>query len=781
MILSVVYHTDLYKVLSSLIPMDSISNIDSYIATNAPWLPTLILAIILLIVVSAIFMNGRSRRFFVSHLKELALLIWMLGVALYFWGFYGNDAFGQNIATILLKSIMSSFKMFATQSDMSETAKEWREVPYHMAYFAFLQFSALLVSIGAIIHLIGIRASSSIRIWSKHTWLFSLFGCLCEDNYYIIWGVNDKSKTLARSICEHYKNEKDKNYRIVLVNTPTDTNSQLTQRSSFFHFFTPMVLRKNEMMHLEDLDALIAYSNANLSPNIVPDSRKKTNILATVGLANLAKLLKKRAVKHLYFFFLSDDEKQNVTAASALRQAVVEYDDVVLSGKEMDIYLHARRTTDNQVFEDMKYFQCDMKGLAYHLVDSSALAIESLKRLPKSHPVHYVNPDVTLGKATKPFSALIIGFGETGQEAFKFLYEFAAFGSCDKVEKDKKNEIAQKNPFHFTLMDLKMNALRDDFLMRVPALKNKENVDNNPKNELSFLQMANVQVGFWEKMEELIKELDYVVIAVGSDEVGMQLAVDLYEFAYRNQKHDFSIFVRAYTAASEQRMESIARYYTEKNRIMNSRLEVFGQVRNQYTYDNIIRETILKEAIMFYDSYNKVNDDKTAKSWEKRHQINEDPNLITLDKVYNVRRKEAQDMANSLHKETKIDLIGNDLNTIRSLHLFYNAKNACEKNLGKEEFKRIELIAENLAITEHVRWVAAHELLGYTFPDPKPSILCGRQDHIAKTHECIIGWDELDQLDSDKTLCDYRKYDHMVVKTSIALALKALNKDSKIM
>ena len=295
---------------------------------------------------------------------------------------------------------------------------------------------------------------------------------------------------------------------------------------------------------------------------------------------------------------------------------------------------------------------------------------------------------------------------------------------------------------------------------------------------LNFIQMGNMQVGFWDEMEKLIKELDYVVIAVGSDEVGMQLAVDLYEFAYRHQKQDFSIFVRAYTAASEQRMESIARYYTEKNKIMNSRLEVFGQVRNQYTYDNIIRETILKEAIMFYDSYNKVNDEKKAKSWEVRHQINEDPNLITLDKVYNVRRKEAQDMANSIHKKTKIDLIGNNLNTIRSLHLFYNDKKTCEENLGKEEFKRIELIAENLAITEHVRWVAAHELLGYTFPNPKPAILCGRQDHIAKTHECLIGWDELDQLDSDNNPCDYRKYDHMVVKTSVALALMAFNKDS---
>ena len=761
MLLTSVPHTDLYKALSCLLPNETLSSWDSFIATNIPWLPTTLLTLLVTCFVIAIFGRSSWRQFFVNHLKGIALLIWILGVAMYCWAFYGNPALGQNIATIFIKSTMSSFKLFATQSDMSEVAKEWREVPYHMALFVFLQFSALLVSIGAVMHLIGIRASSAIRIWLMHSWAGKLFGrWTCKNNIYILWGINDKMQTLARSISEHHKKEKGNNYHIVLINTPTETNSQLSQRSSFFHFFTPMVLRKKEMMNLEDLDALIAYSSSDLSPNLINDNQKKPNILAAAGLGNLAKLLRRGAIKHLYFFFLSDDEKQNITAASALRQAVVEKDDIALAEKKIDIYLHARRTADNQVFENMKYFQKDMKGVEFHLIDSSALSIESLKRMQNSHPVHYVKPDTSLAKATKAFNALVIGFGETGQEAFKFLYEFAAFGACDAVLED-------------TLMDLKMNVLKDDFLMRAPALKNEMAAVG-----LNFIQMGNMQVGFWDEMEKLIKELDYVVIAVGSDEVGMQLAVDLYEFAYRHQKQDFSIFVRAYTAASEQRMESIARYYTEKNKIMNSRLEVFGQVRNQYTYDNIIREAIIKEAIMFYDSYNKVNDDKTAPSWNERHQIDKDLNVITLDKVYNVRRKEAQDMANSLHKKTKIDLIGNDLNTIRSLHLFYNDKNTCKENLGKEEFKRIELIAENLAITEHVRWVAAHELLGYTFPNPKPAILCGRQDHIAKTHECLIGWDELDQLDSDNTLCDYRKYDHMVVKTSVALALKALNKDS---
>ena len=61
----------------------------------------------------------------------------------------------------------------------------------------------------------------------------------------------------------------------------------------------------------------------------------------------------------------------------------------------------------------------------------------------------------------------------------------------------------------------------------------------------------------------------------------------------------------------------------------------------------------------------------------------------------------------------------------------------------------------NLAITEHERWIASHELMGYT----KNS----KNDHVKKHHECMVDWRD---LKDDNT----RSYDCNVVDTTIRMA-----------
>lgn len=42
------------------------------------------------------------------------------------------------------------------------------------------------------------------------------------------------------------------------------------------------------------------------------------------------------------------------------------------------------------------------------------------------------------------------------------------------------------------------------------------------------------------KISEIIHDLNYVVIAIGNDNEGMALAIDLYEYAYRYRKDCFN-------------------------------------------------------------------------------------------------------------------------------------------------------------------------------------------------------------------------------------------------
>ena len=70
-----------------------------------------------------------------------------------------------------------------------------------------------------------------------------------------------------------------------------------------------------------------------------------------------------------------------------------------------------------------------------NFIDSSFLSVVSLKKSKDNAmlPVRYVDiaqyadTGRKLGYVTSEFHCAVIGFGETGKEALKFLYEFGAF------------------------------------------------------------------------------------------------------------------------------------------------------------------------------------------------------------------------------------------------------------------------------------------------------------------------------------------------------------------
>lgn len=63
------------------------------------------------------------------------------------------------------------------------------------------------------------------------------------------------------------------------------------------------------------------------------------------------------------------------------------------------------------------------------LIDDSRAAVTQLKMEPEKthHPIDFVDIDKERGCVTSKFKALIVGFGSTGQDALRFLYEYSAF------------------------------------------------------------------------------------------------------------------------------------------------------------------------------------------------------------------------------------------------------------------------------------------------------------------------------------------------------------------
>ena len=105
-----------------------------------------------------------------------------------------------------------------------------------------------------------------------------------------------------------------------------------------------------------------------------------------------------------FFFCLSPNEENNINTAIALHRLFPDTE------KEQ-VFCRAKRSGITQLLTTERI----------RIIDTASLSVKDIRENALYQPVRYVKPDTTLGIATKPFKAVIIGFGDTGQELFKFL------------------------------------------------------------------------------------------------------------------------------------------------------------------------------------------------------------------------------------------------------------------------------------------------------------------------------------------------------------------------
>ena len=115
-----------------------------------------------------------------------------------------------------------------------------------------------------------------------------------------------------------------------------------------------------------------------------------------------------------------------------------------------------------------------------------------------------------------------------------------------------------------------------------------------------------------------------------------------------------------------------------------------------------------------------------------------------------------------------INIVSNDSNTfarIRRQHLY--DKRPIEIRYPELSPKE-QMLMDNLAKTEHMRWNASHEVLGYTkMPDSVPDGERGC-DERRITHNCLVTWEQLDdEADRIDYINDYKIFDYSVVEATI--------------
>lgn len=682
--------------------------VDKYLFST-PIVTIFVLATFLYII-GRIVISRQSRTILTNNLKVFAFMVLIAGWGIYFYGYWQFYDEELNLISLTLRSFLSSIGMFALQSDLQYFAQaQAKNAPVFLSLFAIIHFLAALVSATFVINYVGVK----IIAWQR---MRKAKG----QNLYIFWGINDNSIILADNI--HKKNIGG---MIIFVGTPKDAEAG-SQQISLSSLINGQAQRKDRIRRIESLNAIITYCSEDLTLESLSSEdsssrntdNRHTNIFESIGLVSLAKMIKKSKDQSIKIFFLSNDEKHNLESTSLLLDAIEKNDEDLCGCQFLDIYCRARKNKENSVFEKMAYIKTRETLPNVHLIDSANLAVQILKKNVDYQPISFVTPNTGLATVENPFTALVIGFGETGRDAVRFLYEFGAF----------PNSIGKKSAFKCYAIDKQMKNLSGLFYNSAPALKKK--------NEIELLQIDCLSLYFWKWLEDKINILNYIIISLGNDEIEIRLAINLLEKAYRSRKTTdlFKIFIRSYAKENERRMTEIVDFYNQK---VGHNFVVFGKQEELYTYNNVIDEDAIKQAKVFFTGY--AHASLMNEKWEERHMMNgKNKEDISLDDINAVIRKENQDIANYRHIDTKLKLVGLNWNST------------------KEEFDKLTDIQKmNLAICEHLRWVASHEILGYVYDE--------ENSNIRKTHNCLKPWQELKE--------EYQKFDYSVIERTTDIVL----------
>lgn len=588
-----------------------------------------------------------------------------------------------------------------------------------------------------------------------------------KDHLYIFFGIDDHSRLLASDI-----SARDDKAICIFVDYADVDDDDNDSWSNLVGLFTH---RQSTFDVARDSNALVTVASKPLcdidSPRL---NDADADVFALMGIEKVRDLIVqvRDSGGELSIFFMSEDEDHNIRSLTNLAKDATIRTFPTLS-ELMTIYCHARFNGPNRVVEDLAI----RKKLRVEIIDSSHLSVEMLKLRAEDHPVRVAYLDSEHPTmVTTPLRSLIVGFGEVGRDAFRFIYEFGTFMRMGS----QGPEVARPS---ISAVDSGMDHIKGAFVSSMPA------IDFSWEFRLDEVDCRSMR--FYDKYlsEQNCRELNYIVLALGDDDLNISLATSIFT-RIRRWRDDMShliIMVRCVSDAKRDLMDKVAAHYNMGSDGGRHRvIRIFGNPREIYSYDIIIRADLTDMAKTYFSNYHRLR--KERDTWEGRR---EDLTAIAqtscgstgypdIDKLRKLRRQETQDFADALHASTKLWLLqsqfpdGYDWNGFVAR---YFADDGYPAKVGAYSDIRYPRLSEeenevilNLAMLEHARWNAAHELMGYV--DNTDGHSC---DERTRRHNCLKSWQELDEesrrASSPDWVCDYKEYDFGVVDTTIAITL----------
>lgn len=635
-----------------------------------------------------------------------------------------------------------------------------------MALFSTSHFLAVCLSLVFVIKHFGNYFRFLIRRW----WCCRTFAPQSKE-LYVFWGLNQGSVLLANNILQTKDNASKTSRRVVLIHTTDETETQ-NERMGIARLFNMITLKNEKLQQFQENGGIVFNSFNRLSSlnisNIKNSSKDgKCDILQeTLGLQSLVRLINKKTEGKVHFFILSDDTKANANAVINLLQ------DRNIEKVPVSTTIHCLANHEETELLRNTIQATPGSKVTIDIIDRASLAMLQLKRgkvapgeshpqqYGLDHPIQYIQIDTEHACALESFDALIIGFGETGKEALSFIYEYSAL----------PNAQGDKNETHITVIDSEMQRKEGLFYEQHPAFR-------DDTSEIELLQADINSKDFTEQVSLKIRDLDYVIISLGNDDHNLDVAIRLFNLAYRDrnihrygkEKPELGIYLRCNSMDNFERMSTIVDKLNDSVRTNGKpgviQLHVFGSPQSIFTHFLIVENTPLVEAMEYHWQYNGCKAVDKESLWKGSFESplsepGKDKNR--KDVQQSIYRKVQQNISNSLHIDTKLQLLGLTRKDKKQLKALLDIVDLRENDTIDYKNPEWQQRLLRLAVCEHLRWEASLKMMGYIKKTPFTD---GSADDQKKTHECLIPWNDIPKKE-EKT----KAYDCTVVDTSIRIA-----------
>ena len=715
-----------------------------------------------------------------KYLSYAFVVVWLFGFVVYDMGMYTGEPW--SLLGNVPMAILHAFEMFIINSDVSAIHEPFHNNGWFMFGFSLAHFLAAFVSLVFVLKHFGFSIIAAFKRW---------LAVSSKDNTYIFWGMNNATYYLAKDINKKFAGRND--FRIVVVRTNNDIEGTVA-KNGMERLFNFLSLNNKDLDRLKELDCFSMSTYSNLA---TVDSKSGDGVIPSdilhdrLRLTSLCRIIKNKTKSTLHIFFLSDNEEDNILAVANLRNDMT-IRSFTEKGK-VKLYCHARYNSIHRVIED----ELTNERIEVKVIDSSHISVEQLKAQPILHPVNYVKVEKDATVST-PFDSLVIGLGEVGLDSVRFLYEFGAF-----VKYKSWEGFVERSDFHCYAVDQNMDRLVGIFTASVPSIDiSIDEKKYEVPNMLNLYSMDCRSKEFYDRLKCWIKTLNYIVIATGDDEINISLAVRIFRLAIqlREENGEFErlrILVRV-QHDENRHIQNIAYHYNRiwaanaasrdlhhmhqneilANQMIETPITLFGSAEQVYTYDNVVTESLKEDAKIFKRKYDlSINELKRISGEEGDDIVNwdDEQNLMmqlagdykgyapTYSAIMKLRRTQSQNIANSLHKETKVLLAKKALG-----EMDYNniALHGLVRKEGSKSYSwldhsmlpidKYQKVLDTLAQTEHLRWNASHEILGYRNKEDEKY-----KDEAKLYHGCLKDWKDLTEVT--------QSYDYNIVDVSLNL------------